>query len=83
MKEFSCKVYTPDKLLYEGNAIYVKYPLLDGYAGALYGHSPFVGYLNKGKIIVKKNDNTKMEFDVVKDGYIHIKFSDVFVLLND
>jgi F0F1-type ATP synthase epsilon subunit len=83
MREFDCKVYTPNKILFEGKAVYVKYPLMDGYAGVLYGHAPFVGYLNKGKVVVKRDDDTKMEFEVVKDGYIHIKFSEVFLLINN
>ena len=62
-KKMTVDILTPDKHLFDGEAIYVSLPGIDGSLGILSNHAPLVTTLRKGEITVKTGSE-ELTFEV-------------------
>lgn len=53
--KLNVKIIAPDKILYEGEADYVGYPVPDGERGVLPGHTRLIATVSEGNVRVKNN----------------------------
>ena len=48
--QVSLRILSPEQVLYEGQALWVQVPLVDGLIGIWPGHAPLLGSLGRGRI---------------------------------
>ena len=72
-------ILTPDKQLFDGEAIYVGLPGIDGSLGILSNHAALVTTLSSGDIIVR-TDNEELSFNV-KGGTVEVLNNHVTILV--
>lgn len=72
-------ILTPDKQLFDGEAIYVGLPGIDGSLGILSNHAALVTTLASGDIIVR-TDNEELSFNV-KGGTVEVLNNHVTILV--
>ena len=58
---FSCKVITPEKIIYDVQATYVSWPTWDGQRGAMTRTSPMVAKLGIGVLSITTSENLKLK----------------------
>ena len=56
-EKLSVRVIGPDKILYEGEADYVGYPVDGGERGVLPGHTRLLATLEPGNVSIKNGQN--------------------------
>ena len=71
-------ILTPDKHLFDGEAIYVGLPGIGGSLGILSNHAPLVTTLASGEIVVR-TDNEELSFNV-KGGTVEVLNNHVTIL---
>jgi F-type H+-transporting ATPase subunit epsilon len=71
-------VISPEKILYTGNATYVKIPGSDGLFGVLYNHAPLVSEIDLGILVV--TNGTEVTNIYVDGGFAEIKKNTVNIL---
>jgi len=49
-RQVDLRILSPDQVLYEGQALWVQVPLVDGYIGIWPDHAPLVGSLGSGRV---------------------------------
>lgn len=78
---FHVSVVSADKLLYQGDAISLVAPGIDGYFGILYGHAPLIGALKIGEleITTAENPSAPLIFAVAA-GFIEVTADKVTIL---
>ncbi len=74
------EIITPEKKLFQGEVSMVKVPGTKGSFQILNDHAPIVSTLEKGIIIVRKNDNTEKTFEV-DSGMIECKENKIVILV--
>jgi len=74
------KIIAPDKILYEGRADYIAYPVDGGEKGVLPGHTRLIATLAAGNVRVK-NEGQEESFPVHK-GLIKINRTDCSLLVS-
>ena len=78
--KLSVKVIGPDKILYEGEADYVGYPVDGGERGVLPGHTRLLATLTPGDVCIK-NGNSEEKFPV-SQGLIRINRTHLSLLVS-
>ncbi len=76
--KISLTVISPEKILYSGDAEYLRIPGIDGSFGVLPNHAPLIAELDIGLMEVKKS-NEKIQM-VIEGGFVEIKSNLVSVL---
>lgn len=79
MKEFYLQLITPDKILFEGQAVRLKLILADGGVEILGGHMPAISQIAAGRCELTLPDNTRRIF-ASNDGILNISREKVSVL---
>jgi F-type H+-transporting ATPase subunit epsilon len=74
------EIITPDKKLFNGDAILVQLPGIDGSFEILNNHAPLISALQVGKIKLKKSKESKEEFFDINGGVIEVLNNKVLVL---
>jgi F-type H+-transporting ATPase subunit epsilon len=74
------EIITPDKTIYEGDAVLVQLPGIDGSFEILNNHAPLISALKKGKIKIRKSKESKEEFFEINGGVIEVLNNKVLVL---
>ena len=78
-EKFTLKIIAPDKILYEGEADYVAYPIEGGEKGVLPGHTRLIATLAAGNVRVKNNANEE-SYPITK-GLIKINRTDCSLIV--
>lgn len=73
------EITTPDKTLFEGTAILVQLPGIDGSFEILNNHAPLISVLGKGKIKLKINKD-QTEFFEVDGGVVEVLKNKILIL---
>ena len=73
------EIVTPDDTLFSGNISYVNAPGTKGSFGILKGHAPLISTLDKGFVILKKENGSEQEFEV-KGGVIEVLKDKIVIL---
>jgi F-type H+-transporting ATPase subunit epsilon len=79
-KIFTVHVISPEKILYTGEADYVKIPGVQGSFGVMFNHANLVSELEIGVLEVKNGNNKT--FMVIDGGFVEVKNNVVNVLAN-
>lgn len=74
------EIITPDKELFNGEAVLVQLPGIDGSFEILNNHAPLISALKEGKIKIKKSKEGKEEFYDINGGVIEVLNNRVLVL---
>lgn len=75
------KLITPEKIIFEGEAVYVTVPTTTGVITVLPTHTPLVSSIAKGELTIKTNDE-EMHFAVFS-GVIDIRSGSIVNILVD
>lgn len=71
-----CKVVTPNKLFFDGEADSIIMPAADGEIGILEDHAPLITLLSKGRLIIGKNKDNEFQ---IEGGFAEVKSNSVMV----
>jgi len=74
------EILTPDKTVYEGNAVSVNLPGTMGFFEILNNHAPIISTLEDGKVIVRHGPNTNEDVYFIKGGVVEASHNKVVVL---
>ena len=73
------EIITPDKKLYSGEISLVQLPGIDGSFEILNNHAPLISVLDKGKVKIIDNQETKQFFDI-NGGVIEVLKNKLIIL---
>lgn len=73
-------VLSPDKEIFDGQAVSVKVPGTDGQFEVLENHAPIVAALGTGEVTVRKEQGEVMSFTIAK-GFIDVLYNEVSLLV--
>ena len=79
MAALKCKVVTPDKTYFEGDAKKIVVPAWDGELGVLPGHAPLIARLGHGPLRVAPAEGAAVTLAVF-GGFLKVQDDDVIVL---
>ena len=79
-QKLKVKIIAPDKILFEGEADYVAYPIEDGERAALPGHTRLIAVLGQGDVRIK-NEKQEQRFPISK-GLIKINRTELSLLVS-
>ncbi len=85
MKPFSVAIITPEKTVYEGEAVSLVAPGALGFFGIWANHMPFISGLKAGTVVMKKNESeTPVTFQIKQDGgFLEVLKDKVTLLIED
>lgn len=73
------EIITPDQTIFEGEATLVQLPGVDGLFEILNSHAPMISALGKGKVKVKRTDDS-LDFFEISGGVLEVKNNKILVL---
>lgn len=74
------EIITPDKEIFNGEAMLVQLPGIDGSFEILNNHAPLISALKEGRIKIKKSKESKEEFFEINGGVIEVLNNKVLIL---
>ncbi|MFA6357721.1 MAG: F0F1 ATP synthase subunit epsilon [Candidatus Omnitrophota bacterium] len=80
-KSFHVGIYSKDKIVYEGKAIYLVAPSVEGSLGILADHAAMVVKLLNGKITLRTPDGNISLIDSSGNGFLEVLHNQVTLLL--
>ena len=80
MAEFTFRLVTPQRLLFEGPALSVQAPGSEGYLGILANHAPLITALMPGKLEVKDPKGVVVTTYAVSGGFLEVSDNRASVL---
>ena len=81
MKEFKVSIYSPEKTVFEGDALSLIVPAEKGYLGVLANHAPLIASLRQGKIIIRKSAQETITVASLGRGYLEVGDNTATILL--
>ena len=75
------EIITPEKKIFEGDILSVKFPGSDGSFGVLNNHAPIISTLEKGTILITDKNNSNTNIDI-NGGVIEMQNNKIIVLAN-
>jgi len=83
MKSFSVSIVTPEKTVYQGEAVSLIVPAARGYLGILADHAPLIANLTAGKIILRKDGSqAATTFYSKGKGFLEVLKNNVILFLD-
>lgn len=76
------EILTPEKKIFEGEAVAVQLPGSDGLFQVLDNHAPIISSLKNGKIKITQKENKNILVDI-KSGFAEVLKNKVSVLVED
>lgn len=73
------EMITPDTTIFSGESSLIQLPGIDGLFEILENHAPMISALGKGKVKIKKPDDTFAYFEI-NGGVLEVKANKVLVL---
>ena len=70
---------TPEKKVFDGEAISVQFPGVKGKFEVLNNHAPIVSLLEKGQVRIITNEDKVLKFDI-EQGFIEVLQNEVSIL---
>lgn len=70
-KTFPCKIVTPSKEAFDGNATYVSFPAWDGQYGMMHGLAPLLSTLAPGSLRIDTEEGDSHWY-LVEGGFAHV-----------
>ena len=80
-RQLFCRVITPEKVIYDGEANLVIARIADGDIGVLVDHSPLVSTMEPGEVRIRKDDDQHIY--AVSDGFFKVSENLVQVLVEE
>ncbi|MDO4570042.1 MAG: ATP synthase F1 subunit epsilon [Planctomycetia bacterium] len=68
--KMKCIVVTPERTVVDEVATFVKLPLFDGYYGVAPNHTPVIGRLGAGELLIRNGDESKSYY--VAGGFVEV-----------
>jgi F-type H+-transporting ATPase subunit epsilon len=78
--EFGLNVVTPDGPVWEGRAVSVVIPGLDGYFGVWHGHMPLIAGLDIGTVMIKTPGDRNIIYIATGGGFVEVNRESVSIL---
>lgn len=72
-------IMTPEKKVFDGEAISVQVPGVKGKFEVLNNHAPIVSLLEKGQVRIITNENEVLKFDI-EQGFIEVLQNEISIL---
>lgn len=82
MKQFKLRVLAADKAFYEGEALSITIPLLDGKYGVLADHQNMISTVIPGKLEFTTTEQEKIVC-AVSNGFVKVEDNDVLICVED
>ncbi len=82
-KNFNVVIVSPEKIIYQGEVISLIVPSESGYLGVLADHAPLLANLASGKITLKQENGSPINFDYQGQGFLEVLNNNVSLLLNN
>jgi len=83
-RSFNLTIITPERTIFEGQAISLVVPSVLGYLGILANHSPLLAKLKEGRIIIKKEaDQPALVLKNRGSGFLQVRDNQVNLLLDE
>ena len=81
--EFRVKIMTPEKIIFEGNVLFLNVPGEEGSLGILAHHPAFISTLVPGKITIgRKEDKDQVVLRSSSAGFVGVGGNSVVILLD-
>ncbi len=77
-RSIQCSVITPERELYEGEAMYIALEAHDGQMGFLFNHAPIISELGIGEVQLRRNDG--VEYLCVEGGVAELRENRLIIL---
>ena len=74
------EVVSPERILFSGDAKFVKARTTDGEIAFLSDHAPFIGALGIGEVVVALEDNDERVHVAVHGGFVEVRENNVSLL---
>ena len=81
-KTFQLSILSPEKAIYQGEAIYLSVPAEDGYLGVLANHAPMISALKPGRFKLHKSQEGMIAFETQKNGFLEVLEDRITILLD-
>jgi len=78
-KRMTCRVITPDAVVYEGEVESVRLPGSEGQFGVLYDHTPYMAVLSTGPMYLREPDETV--FMACGGGFAEVSDNEIRILV--
>jgi F-type H+-transporting ATPase subunit epsilon len=76
---FNLKLFTLEKVIYEGSAVSMVAPGVDGYFGVLAHHAPLIAALKPGRLIIRDERGGESVY-AVSGGFVEVSGNSVVLL---
>jgi F-type H+-transporting ATPase subunit epsilon len=77
-RSIQCSVITPERELYEGEAMYISLEAHDGQMGFLFNHAPIISELGIGEVQLRSDNN--VEYLCVEGGVAELRENRLIIL---
>ena len=81
-KTLMCAVYTPEGMVFEGEAAMVVATALDGEVGILYNHAPLITALGEGSLRITEPGGDVLRY-TTRGGFLEVAKNHVVVLTDE
>lgn len=81
VKKFKVKIITPDRIIYDREAVSLVAPSEMGYLGVLVDHAPLIANLVEGKIVVREDTENVLTFFLKGIGFLEVFENEVSLFL--
>ena len=81
-KPFRVDIVSPEKTVFEGDAVSLVVPAEYGYLGILAGHAPLVAHIVRGKITLRSQSGEIRSWISDSDGFIEVADNKVSLVVN-
>ena len=81
-KSFKISIISPEKTVYEGEAVSLVVPCESGYLGVLADHVPLVSKLKTGHIFLRKPSQENISFNISGRGFLEVLKNNVSIILD-
>lgn len=78
-ESFKLKIFTLEKLMYEGSAVSLVAPGVEGYFGILAHHAPLAAALKPGELTTRNETGTETVY-AISGGFLEVSANSVIVL---
>jgi len=72
MKELQLKIVSPEKILFQGNAVSVRLPGTEGEFSILANHAPLIASLGKGCVVYELTKDSPVSINIT-GGFVEVK----------
>ncbi len=77
-RKIKCNIFTPERVIYEGEADFLVVQAFDGELGFLYNHTPLIAELGFGEARLRTKE--RADYFAIEGGFVEIRNNELIVL---